>query len=218
MTPLSSARLLLDPGPDEARRLLERELSRSDYREPLLERVLGWFQDLVGSVAVGSGGLGTAVSLVVLLVLLGLAALALSRLRRGTGRVAPAAAVFGEARLGAAEHRTAARAAYDGARWDDVVVESVRALAAGAFDRGVLAERAGVTVHELVAAAGRGLPDERQALLGLGRAFDEVRYGDRHADAEVARAALELEARVAATTPRDPTAADPTSPAGAVPR
>ena len=111
MTPPSPV-LLLDPGPDEARRLLERELSRSDYREPLLERVLGWFQDLVGSVAVGDGGLGTVASVVVLLVLLGLAAYALSRLRRGTGRVAPAAAVFGGARLGAAEHRAAARAAY----------------------------------------------------------------------------------------------------------
>jgi hypothetical protein len=198
---LGRAWLLLDPGPDEARRLLARELDRPEYREPLLQRVLGWLSDLVAAASEGGDGLGLAASVAVLLLLVGAAVLVLSRLRRGPARVDAPAAVFGEVRLGAAEHRAAARSAYDDQRWDDAVVEAVRALAAGLGDRGVLGEQRGVTVHEVVAAAGARFPAERQDLTTLGVSFDEVRYGDRHAAEPTARAALDLEGRVAAATP-----------------
>ncbi len=198
---LGVARLLLDPGPDEARRLLARELDRPEYREPLLQRVLGWLSDLVATAAEGGDGLGRAASVAVLLLLVGAAVLLLSRLRRGPAKAGAPAAVFGEVRLGAAEHRAAARAAYDDARWDDAVVEAVRALAAGLGDRGVIGEQRGVTVHEVVAAAGARFPSDREGLTTLGVSFDEVRYGDRHADELTARVALDLEGRIAAATP-----------------
>lgn len=198
---LGVARLLLDPGPDEARRLLARELDRPEYREPLLQRFLGWLSDLVSVATQGGDGLGRAASVAVLLLLAGAAVLVLSRLRRGPVRAGAPAPVFGEERLGAAEHRAAARAAYDDARWDDAVVEAVRALAVGLGDRGVVGEQRGVTVHEVVGAAGARFPAEREGLTTLGVSFDEVRYGDRHADEPTARAALDLESRVAAATP-----------------
>ena len=207
---LGVARLLLDPGPDEARRLLARELDRPEYREPLLQRVLGWLSDLLATAAEGGDGLGRAASVAVLLLLVGAAVLLLTRLRRGPARAAAPAAVFGEVRLGVAEHRAAARAAYDDGRWDDAVVEAVRALAAGLGDRGIVGEQRGVTVHEVVAAAGARFPAARADLTTLGVSFDEVRYGDRHADEPTARAALDLEGRVAAATPAA-TAAVPTS-------
>ncbi|KQT93728.1 hypothetical protein ASG49_01730 [Marmoricola sp. Leaf446] len=216
MTPVTpaTAALLLDPGPDEARRLLQRELEGSEYREPFLQRVLGWVSDLVGAAAQGGDGLGRAASVGLLLLLLGAAVLALSRLRRDPARATPAPTVFGEVRLEAAEHRASARAAYDAGRWDDAVVEAVRALAVGLVDRGLLDEQPGLTVHEVVTAAGRRFAGEREPLDGLGRRFDEVRYGDRPADEPAARSALDLEGRVAAATPGTAV----TGTVGAVPR
>lgn len=194
--------LLLDPGPDEAREELARELARAEYQEPLLQRVLGWLSDLVATATTAGAGMGAGAWLVVLLVLVAALALALSRLRRSpVRRTTGPAAVFGETRRRAADHEAAARAAYDARRWDEAVVEAVRALAVALTDRGLLPEQPGLTMHELVAEASGRFPAERAALQATGRAFDEVRYGDRAADEAAAQAALGLVARLAAASP-----------------
>lgn len=207
--------LLLDPGPDQAREALERELARPEYQEPFLQRLLGWLSDLVSTATSAGAGLGAGAWLVVLVLLVAVLALALSRLRRDpVRRRDPVAAVFGGTRRDAADHEAAARAAYDAQRWDEAVVEAVRAVAVGLADRGLLPEQPGLTVHELVGEASGRFPTERDALGATGRAFDEVRYGDRTADERTAAAALGLVARLAAASPVVRTA----GPVGAVPR
>lgn len=206
--------LLLDPGPDEAREALERELARPEYQEPFLQRVLGWVSDLVDRAVSAGTGLGGPAWVVVLVLLVGLGALALSRLRRGPVCGTPDPVVLGGTRRDAADHEAAARAAYDGQRWDETVVEAVRALAVSLTERGLLADRPGLTVHELVAEASARFPGEGRALDAAGRAFDEVRYGDRRADEATARASLELLGRLAAASPVVPAS----GPVSAVPR
>ena len=63
----------VEPGSDEARRLLEQELTRPGYPRPsLLDIVLAWFDDLFSGAPGAPSGIGVAVLVAVLLLLLAL--------------------------------------------------------------------------------------------------------------------------------------------------
>lgn len=208
----------VSPDPGTARDWLREELSRSDYRESLLERVSRWFRDLLDGLqsAVGtSGGLGPLVGAVVLVLLVAVGAFLLSRLGANATVRDQSSAVFTDTRRSAAQHRDAARAALEQGRWDDAVLESVRALASGLFERGLAQEHADVTVHEIAVKAASLFPDHQGRLDAVAATFDETRYGDRPADESHAREAVSLEDDLARLLPSR-SGAD--GPVAAVPR
>lgn len=207
----------LSPDPDTARRWLRDELSGPDYQESFAERVTRWFNDFMDSVfsMAGPGGLDPVLGLVLLALLAGGVALALSRLRANPTSGAPDAAVFSEARQSADEHRRRAHVALEQAQWAEAVVESVRALAAGLVERGLIPEQSGVTVHEISQRASTLFPAHLTRLEEMALVFDETRYGDRPAQEPQARAVVELERDLATRSPEESGARAPVS---AVPR
>lgn len=221
MTPLAMSLPTVPvlPGPDDARELLRTELDRPEYRPGLFERIRAWFADLFETLFGGLSGTDLP-TWWILLVLLGLGAALVALvvwvlLRGRGGRTGHAdEGVFDGRRLSAASHRAAAQRALADGDHDLAVVEAVRALAAGLIERSLLADAPDLTVHELTQTAAARFASERESLVRTGQAFDEVRYGDRHADAETARAALELEQRIAGSRPGD----GATGPVAAVPR
>lgn len=193
-------RLFPDPGP--AHDWLQRELSRPDYQESLLERFSRWVDDLLDAAgAAGTGGIGPVLGIVVLALLVAGIPFALSRLRPNPVSADPAAGVFAEARETSQEHRRQAEAALAQERWGEAVVEGVRALASGLVERGLVREQSGVTVHEISERARRLFPDRGQRLENMSRVFDETRYGDRDADEGQARDVVGLERELATRTP-----------------
>lgn len=209
---------LLDPGPEQAREWLRDELSRSEYRESWVERFVRWVNDVIDQLgdALGrAGGINPVLAIGLTVLLAGLLALALSRLRRNVRVTDPHATVFTQARQSAQDHRRAAHTALEQRRWDLAVVESVRALAAGLVERGLVAEQADITIHELAERTAALYPSLAERLRRTGVAFDETRYGGRPADEGRAREAVTLEQEVSR---RLPEAARTRTPAPAVPR
>lgn len=207
----------LDPEPGPARDWLREELSRRDYQPTPAERLWQWVQDLLDTVRGASeaiGGFNPVVAALVLLVLVGLAALVLSRLRRNPVAGVATGAVFAEARLSAGNHRELAESALLRGDWDTVVVESTRALAVGLFERHLVREEVGITAHEITERAAQAFPDARSRLEQAARTFDETLYGQHPAVADEARAVVALEAELrsapaSTTTARGPVPAVP---------
>ena len=215
------ARAALDalvPGPGTARDWLREELSRREYQPTLSERFWHWVQDLfdrVRDATVGAGGFDPVVALVLLALVTALAAFVLSRLRANPGGEAPAGAVFTEKRLSAADHRGLAQGALSRGDWDTTVVEAMRALASGLFERGLVVEESGATAHEISATAAESFPTERDRLERAALTFDETRYGEQAARESGAREILALEEDLRSAPPRPAASAGPVA---AVPR
>lgn len=210
--PVLRVTALDDVGPDRARELLQRELAGARYQESWVERFQRWFSDLLdrlGEAASGSGPLGVVTAVVVAVVLVALLGWALSRLRRDGGRERAAATVFAERRRSAAQHRGDAEAAYAAGRHDEALLEAVRALSAGLVERDLLRDSVGLTVLETTAAAAARFPAHGDDLQRLRVAFEETRYGERHADAAAAAQALRVEELVRRSEPTGAGVVDP---------
>ena len=208
----------LSPGPGTARDWLRDELSRREYQPSLSERFWHWVQDLFGKVldaSVGAGAFNPFVALVILALVTALAAFVLSRLRANPAGEAPVGPVFTTERMSAADHRALAERAVARGDWDTTVVESMRALAAGLFERGLVVEETGATAHEISATAAQSFPAERERLERAAASFDETRYGGRLAGEPDAREILALEERLGTTPARRGARAGPVA---AVPR
>lgn len=213
----ASAPRTLSPDPGTARDWLQRELSRSDYQESLLQRVTGWFNDVLGRLldATGNGGLSPLVAFALLTLLVGGIALALSRLRSNPAPPSSSAPVFAEARRTADQHRRLAQTALARESWDEAVLEAVRAMTSGLVERGLLPDQSDVTVHEIGEQAAAIFPSARRRLRAMTLAFDATRYGDRPADDQQARAVVDLEVELSERAPERPTSL---ARASAVPR
>jgi len=204
----------LFPDPDTAREWLQEELARPEYQEPFLERVARWFNELVDSVrdaTATGGGLSRLAALVLLALLLVGVAVLLSRLRANPALPSSGTAVFSAAPQTAEEHRRRANAALQQQRWDEAVIESVRALASGLVERGLMPEQSGVTAHEISWRAAELFPGHRPRLEVMSSVFDETRYDDRPAGEARARAAVELEAELGSRNPDGTGARGPVS-------
>jgi Domain of unknown function (DUF4129) len=186
----------LHPDPDTARSWVERELSRSEYHQSLLERLYGWLMeqwDRLQAAALGASPLSTAAAAVVVTLLVVAVVLVASRVRRdpvrdpGTG-VGPV-----DGLMSADEHRRAAVSALESRRHDVALVEAFRAIAARAVQRGVLEERPGLTAHELTVGLSPFFPDHVDALAEASTMFDLVYYGDLPPTGDDARSVLELD-------------------------
>lgn len=206
--PLGTAGLLagvpVDPGRDEARRLLLDELADPAYAQaqpnPVLRAIL-WvvnrILDALQNVPGNGSGVGAVVAAAVGVGAVVLIAWLVAGPMRRTSRVRRASGdVFGGTTLTADEHRAAARAAAAAGRWREAVQEAFRGLARGLDERAVIEVRAGLTAHEIAVAAAPRFPGEAGALSGAASAFDDVTYGDREGDRAVFEAVTATDRRL----------------------
>ena len=187
----------LDPGPDEARSSLRRELLHPEYHEEdLLRRFLEWVARMLDrglEAAAGAPALATFATMVVgLALLLGLGWLA-SRTRRARDAERRPVAVLTDEGLTAAKLRRRAEAALVEGRPEDALVDAFRALAVRQVERGRLEDSPGATAHEVARTLAGEFPGRRDAVEDAARLFDAVLYGDRPASAAQATAVLALD-------------------------
>lgn len=192
------------PGRDEAREAAQRELSRHQYRSaepPWPVRLVRWLlrqlDELLAraSAHVPGGGWGL---LVLVLVITGLAAVVLVRLRPTARRTGGASLFDLGQELTAQQHRERAERAAARGDHAEAVRERLRAVVRELEDRGVVEPRPGRTADEVAAEAGAVLPGLAGSLREGVRVFDEVWYGGRPADASSYAVLVGLDERVAA--------------------
>ena len=208
MTPVSPAtawllrprRLLdppLDPGPDEARGALRRELLRPEYHDQdVLQRVLTWFDRLLGravEAASGTPPLSAFAAMLVLALLVGTLVWLVSRRRLTSRQAGVRPGVLPDEAVSAAQLRARARQALADERHEDAVVDGFRALAVGQVERGALDDAPGTTAHEVALALAARYPDRRTAIFAGAELFDAVLYGDRPATRAQAEDVLGLD-------------------------
>lgn len=190
------------PGRDQARELARAELSRKAYADaqpPALLRlvrfVLEQFQQLVSSAS--DAVPGGAVGLVLLALLIGgLIAVIVVRLRPATSRSGSAALLFEGTALTAQQHRQRADAAAAAGDFAEAVRERLRAVVRELESRGVLDPRPGRTADEVAGEAGSVVPALAGPLRRGATVFDEVWYGGRVADAASYQGLVELDRTV----------------------
>jgi hypothetical protein len=193
-TPLS---VPIDIGRDPAAAAARRELSKSIYQvgQPSLpERVLAWvlarIESAFGAVGV-SGGLGLVFVVVLVGIVIGLIMWRVGPLRRAaSGSGEP---IFVDRSRSAAEHRTAAETAAQRGEWADAVRERFRAIVATLEERDLLDARPGRTADEVASEGGRVLPDSARDLAAVARLFDDIVYGEGHADQRAYATVRELD-------------------------
>jgi len=214
--PLLPLDLRPDPGP--AQDWVRNELAKPEYQPSLLERVVRWGLHLLGKLVDATNNIGRlnpAVPVVLLVaVVLGLA-LVLARLRANPRTAGSSRSVVEDARTTAAQYRARAGRALAEERWDDAVLDGMRAIAVGLVERVLVDDVPSATAHEVANAAAVVFSVERPRLDAAARLFDDVRYGDRHATRAGASDLLDLERALRSLRP-DPTSAD--GPVLAVPR
>ncbi|MEU0138091.1 DUF4129 domain-containing protein [Streptomyces sp. NPDC006296] len=190
-----------------ARESARDELSDPMYHEHdpnLLERGLDHFWTWLGDLFAGAAGAapGGPFGLVVLvLAVVGPAAVLWWRL--GTPRPDPRSpeTLFGGSARSAADHRAAASAHAEARRWTEAVQERMRALVRSLEDRAVLDPRPGRTADEAATEAGRTMPAHAERLRIAARAFDDVTYGGRTADETMYVTLRALDLDLGATKP-----------------
>lgn len=176
----------VDIGRDEAAAEAAKELSKTAYRQSgdsLIERAIGkvleWVADLLdgltGSSPNGRAGLFMLIGLIVLIVVVVFWRAGVLRTSHREKQV-----VFDTARpRSAAEYR--AQAEHEAAAGDyaHAIRSRFRACVSELTERTILDERAGRTAYEVVADAGRAVPELRDPLQPAALAFTEVVYGNR---------------------------------------
>jgi hypothetical protein len=205
-----------DPGP--AQDWVRNELAKPEYQPSLLERVVRWFWDQLGKLihaAESVGRLNSVVALALLVALVVGLAVVLARLRGNPRRRGEERSVLEDARTTAAQYRARAGKAYAEERWDDAVVDGMRALAVGLVERALVDDLPSATAHEVSATAAEVFGSERVRLDAAARLFDDVRYGDRHATRAGAGELLDLEKALRSLRPEGTREAGPVM---AVPR
>ena len=174
---------------EAARRAAREELLDRKYRDaqpPLVVRLVGrairGFLSLLDRAAGGVPG-GRLGLLLIALLVAGVIALVLVRLRPVGGRGASADVFTGGRVLSADEHRALADAAAGKGQWADAVRERLRAIVRELEARGVLEPRLGRTAGEVARDGSAAVPTLAEPLRRATETFDEIWYGGRNADA-----------------------------------
>ncbi|PZE68064.1 DUF4129 domain-containing protein [Curtobacterium sp. MCBD17_021] len=200
--------------PDEARRLLEQELGRSEYRgaqETWWDRASRAFLDWLGSLqpdGAGSVTLGRVLLVVAIVVLVAVVVLVVVNRglprRRARVRADDLGGVFDDDDLRTADAvAVAARAALAAGDWSTAVLEGYRALARGLGERDLVAVVPGATARAIADRATRPFPALGPVLRDASDAFDAVRYLGVDADEATARRVLDAERAVRESRPVD---------------
>ncbi|MFL6021831.1 MAG: DUF4129 domain-containing protein [Marmoricola sp.] len=196
--------LELRPDPGPAQDWVRNELAKPEYQPSLMQRITDWFWGLLDKVIGAArhvGLLSPVVALGLAVVLVLVIAFVLARLRREPASPDATRALLEDTRTTAAEYRARAGSALAEERWDDAVVDGLRAIAVGLVERALADDLPSATADEVAAAAGGVFPTERASLVAAARLFDDVRYGDRHATRAGANDLLDLERRLRALRP-----------------
>lgn len=209
----ATAAVLLDipvePDADTARRWAEEELTNPVYheRESLIEAAWRWLQEWFSEVMRALSGLdgrapalilGSLVLVAALLVIFFLGPVLRAR------RARPSTEVFVDDTRTAAELRAAADAHAAAGRWSEAVLDRYRAVLRSLEERALLDERPGRTAHEAALEAATVLPTRADDLREASLLFDDVCYGDVHADQDDDARLREIDAGVLATRPAAP--------------
>lgn len=174
---------------DAARRAAREELLDRKYHDaqpPLLVRLVGKavrkLLELLDRAAGGVPG-GRTGLLILALLLAGLVAVIVVRLRPGGRRGASAEVFTTGAALTAEQHRARADEAAANAQWADAVRERLRAIVRELEARGVLEPRPSRTAGEVARDGSAAVPLISEPLRRATTTFDEIWYGGRTADA-----------------------------------
>lgn len=177
----------LEPGADEARDLLLRELTKPIYDDgmSLFERFIFW---LLGLVDDGHGvSDGVSLSLTLAVVTAGIIIIAIIFWRTGplrrNRRIAQGVEVFDGHDEDADQLRNQAQQAAAAQNFDRAVIEQFRALVRSLQDRVLITDHTGLTAQEAVSQAAIRFPGQITDLELAARSFSEVLYGKRPATA-----------------------------------
>lgn len=181
----------LDPTAEEARRLLEAELSNPTYQpasEPwymrILARILEFLGELSGTAMPSGNVLWLLLGFIVFVVLVILFAGPLRRTRKAASQ----SSVLGDATITAEEYRARARKAASNGDFSLASVETFRAVVKRAEETVLITEQFGRTAREAALAIGSEVPELQSEATWGGALFDAVEYGGASADAsDVAR-------------------------------
>lgn len=198
----------LDPDDDQARQWLEQELAKAQYNRPesFVRAALTWLGEQLDRLAAGLPA-SPALSTILLVVVLGVAAVVVLFAVRGTRRnqrlrEPGQGSVLDEPGVSAAQYRARAQRALQLGDWDTAVLDAYRAIAASAQERTLIDEGPGLTAHEIATGLRDRFPGHAESLGRSADTFDVVRYGHRHVDADTARAVVELDRELSRTRPR----------------
>lgn len=204
MIPLSPP----DVDPDEARRRMLEELSKSEYDDSpgfvtwLLGMLETWLMDVLDGIDGSSAAqAGIFVALAVLLVVVAFLVLRRTGLIRRGAELTVETALDAEESLSAAQLRTAAREAIEAGRTDDATVLAMRALVRDLDERTLLDVTDGLTAHEAAGAAAVPFPDLRSRLQLGAEAFDTAAYSFRTTGAKQAQDLVRLTEYIAESSP-----------------
>ncbi len=178
------------PDAETARQWAADELAKAPYQphgESLLDKILGWFNDVLTSLGnVGSGlGAGRAVLAIAIvgLIVAGVVFAIVGPVRRAQRRAREHLVFEDDARTAAAMRESSEKAAAGGL-WHLAVLERYRAVIRSLEERDLIPERPGMTAHEAATETARRFPDVRHLVGYASDVFDGVRYGSRDATAE----------------------------------
>lgn len=197
------------PDADEARQLLQEELSNGIYQqaEPsLLERVwtgiLNWLAETLSQIQSVDAGLGTILLAVGAVVVI-LVAVLLIRPRLNARRSRTVPTVFDEdSRLSAKAHRDLAEAAASRGKWDEALTERFRGITRAAEERLIIDELPGRTAGEVARALQAAFSPHSAEIAWLATRFNEVHYGARPAVKQDYERAVALDDELARSQPQ----------------
>ncbi|MBF4608630.1 DUF4129 domain-containing protein [Curtobacterium sp. VKM Ac-1393] len=207
--------------PDEARRLLERELDRSAYDGAHVtwwDRASRSFLDWLGSLradgldspVAARTALVIAIVVLVAVVVLVVVARGLPRRRARTAEDDTGGVFDDDDLRSARELQGAAQAALRRGDWSAAVLDGFRAIARGLGERDLVPDVPGATARTIATRGAVPFPAATAALDDAATAFDAVRYLGVDADESTARRVLDTERAVRQARPvRSPEPAVP---------
>jgi hypothetical protein len=193
-------------GREEAQRLARLELAKPEYArddQTLVQRAISWLVDRINDVldaATHSSPLGWF-GLLGLALVLALVVVAVRRRTGALGRASNDAALFDVGLHSAADYRAAAERYAESGAWAEAVRARLRAVVRDLEERGLVDARPGRTADEIASEAGIALPSVAVDLRSGARAFDDVWYGGRLADAGTYDRLVAVDRAVAAARP-----------------
>jgi len=203
----------------EGQRLARAELAKRIYHptESLSQRISDWINRLLNSGGSGGpGGWWAIIALIALVIIV--VAVVMHRIGPvARSRAAKTGPVLSGRQLSARDYREQAERLAAAGDFSGAIIESLRGIAVGLEERGVVPPRVGRTAVELAAEASESVPGQAAGLASAARLFDDVRYGERNGTAAGYQqlrdldAALRLARPAAASQPLATTALGPPS-------
>jgi hypothetical protein len=195
----------LDPTPPEGRDWLTEELQGPDYQSSWLESAIRalveQLRDLFdGADQLLNNVLSPVITVLVALLVIGLMAWAIPRVRRESV-ARPDGAVIEDPRTTSRMYRDLAAEALREGRYDDAVLNGFRAIAKDTSDRTLLDDAPGRTAHEVSLALAPRFPDHAHGLARAADLFDSVRYGHRRSTQEQALYVQQLDMELVRSRP-----------------